>query len=454
MKNYDIVIIGGGISGIYTMYNLKKKFPKLKVLLLEKNERFGGRVYSHYEKVDNVDYVMDLGAGRIGHHHTLMVNLIKELKLEKFIFNIGNTENYIEFNDKKNLTIDKSKLRKDYTILLYNFFFSSKIANLSKTLLTKHYLYEILIKFFPKTIYKFIENSFEYKNKLFHLNAYDAINYFKYDYNNNSKFFIMTNGLSSIIDAMINKIFQNKNYKLKKQSYVTNIIYNNEISSYNISYKQNNTFYNINCKYLICALPKCDLIKFKILNPYLRELNTINEISKVRIFEIYNKTSNNNNNNQEIWFNKISKTTTNNELQFVIPINPNSGLIMSSYNENLSSQKNYWYELYKKNKQIFKSILREKLSAIFKIEVPESKYIKLHYWKYGVACWKKNVDSQYISQKILNLMPNFYICGENYSQYQAWCEGSLLSSQEVLTKLECNLKKIKLNKTKKIKNKK
>ena len=192
MKNYDIVIIGGGISGIYTMYNLKKKIPKLKVLLLEKNERFGGRVYSHYEKIDNVDYVMDLGTGRIGHHHTLMVNLIKELKLEKFMFNIGNTENYIEFNDKINLAINKSNLRKDYTTLLYNFFFSSKIANLSKTFLTKHYLYEILIKFFPKTIYKFIENSFEYKNKLFHLNAYDAINYFKYDYNNNSHFFIMT----------------------------------------------------------------------------------------------------------------------------------------------------------------------------------------------------------------------------------------------------------------------
>ena len=29
MKNYDIIIIGGGISGIYTMYNLKK-YPTLR----------------------------------------------------------------------------------------------------------------------------------------------------------------------------------------------------------------------------------------------------------------------------------------------------------------------------------------------------------------------------------------------------------------------------------------
>ena len=448
MKNYDIVIVGGGISGIYSMYNLKKKYPKLKVLLLEKEERFGGRVYSFNEKIDNIDYVMDLGAGRIGHHHELMVSLIKELKLENFMYNIGNTEKYIEYNKKTKQTSDKSQLRIKYSKLLYNFFNSSKVANLSKTFLQKFYLNEILIKFLPKYVYKFIENCFEYENKLYYLNAYNAINYFKYDYNQYSKFFIMTNGLSSIIDTMISKISQNKNYKLKKNSYVNNIIYNNETSKYNIYYKQNNTSYNISCKHLICALPRSNLIKFKILNPYLNELNTINEISKVRIFEIYDKS----NNNQEMWFKNIKKTTTNNELQFIIPINSETGLIMSSYNENLSNRENYWNELYKKGNNILKNKLREKLNNLFNIyniNVPESKYIKFYYWKSGVACWKKNVDSYYVSQKILNLMPNFYICGENYSNYQAWCEGSLQTSEEVTNRISCILDNIKHNKTKK-----
>ena len=67
----------------------------------------------------------------------------------------------------------------------------------------------------------------------------------------------------------------------------------------------------------------------------------------------------------------------------------------------------------------------------------------------GVAAWKKNVNSQYISQKIINLMPNFYICGENYSNYQAWCEGSLQTSEEVTNRIFCILDNLKHNKTKK-----
>jgi cation diffusion facilitator CzcD-associated flavoprotein CzcO len=31
---YDLVIVGGGISGLYTLYKLGKKYPRLKILLL------------------------------------------------------------------------------------------------------------------------------------------------------------------------------------------------------------------------------------------------------------------------------------------------------------------------------------------------------------------------------------------------------------------------------------
>jgi monoamine oxidase len=75
------------------------------------------------------------------------------------------------------------------------------------------------------------------------------------------------------------------------------------------------------------------------------------------------------------------------------------------------------------------------LRKVYQQDIPLSNWIKLYYWKNGIACWKTNVDSQSISNLINNLMPNFYICGENYSTYQAWCEGALLTSNSVIDKI-------------------
>ena len=446
MKNYDIIIIGGGISGIYTMYNLKKKYPTLKVLLLEKNDRFGGRIYTYFEKINNQTYKMDLGAGRLGFHHKRIMNLLEDLKLKNEIIPITNTENYIEYDKKTNSASDKSEEKREIVDLLYKFFNSSKIANLTHKFLKKLNLMELFSKFFSREMCKTIENSFEYKCKLKYFNSDDAVYYFKHDYNKYSKFFILKNGLHIMIDGMLDKIKTNKNYVFKKNQNVKKINYDVERNLYNIRYNSKNSSHSVYSKFVICALPRKDLIKFDILSPFMRDLNSINEIAKMRIFEIYDtKTS-------DAWFKDLPKLSTNEELEFVIPIDPKSGLIMSSYNENLSTNQSYWLNLYNKSKKDFKSTLNQKLNnifSVFNVRVPQSIYVKLHYWSMGVAAWKKNVDSNYISQKIINLMPNFYICGENYSNYQAWCEGALQTSEEVTNRIFCILDNLKHNKTKK-----
>ena len=442
MKNYDVVIIGGGIAGIYSMYNLKKKYPKLEVLLLEKEDRFGGRIYTYFEKINNQTYKMDLGAGRLGFHHKKIMTLLEDLNLKHEIIPITNTQNYIEYDKKTNSTSDKSQEKGLIVNLLYNFFNSSKVTNLSHKFLKKLNLIELFSKFFPKKITEIIENSFEYKCKLKYFNANDAFYYFKYDYNKYSKFFILKSGLNIIIDKMLNKIKSNKNYVIKKNQNVENIIYDFDKNLYKINYNNKNLNNSVYSKFVICALPRKDLVKFDILSPFMNDLNSINEIAKMRIFEIYDTKT------RDAWFKDLPKLSTNEELQFVIPIDAKKGLIMSSYNENLSTNKNYWLNLYNKSKKDFKNTLNKKLNnifSVFNIIVPKSIYIKLYYWPMGVAAWKKNADSDYISQKILNLMPNFYICGENYSKYQAWCEGALITADEVLNKLDCELKMIKLN---------
>ena len=48
MKN--IVIVGGGISGMIASINLKKKAPQYNIILIEKEKQLGGRLYQEKKK--------------------------------------------------------------------------------------------------------------------------------------------------------------------------------------------------------------------------------------------------------------------------------------------------------------------------------------------------------------------------------------------------------------------
>ena len=104
-------------------------------------------------------------------------------------------------------------------------------------------------------------------------------------------------------------------------------------------------------------------------------MNSIKDIDLLRIFEIYDKDKN----TDKVWFKDV-KTVTNNELQFVIPINSENGLIMSTYTELHNSK--YWMKLYNDNKNKLKNILNNKLSNTFNKDIPNSKWLN-----YIIGIW-------------------------------------------------------------------
>lgn len=427
MNDYDIVIVGGGISGIYLMHQLLDK-KNIRVLLLESNERFGGRVHTHYENIDGKDYVIDLGAGRLGFHHTHIMELIKKLNLEKDIYPIPSTSEYVE--NGVNKTTFKNKIMKK----LYQFLNLKKIRNLSKNIVQNFTLKGFLEKYMSKTVVQQMIRVFEYTSDFTLLNAYDSIRLFKTDYKDSSKYFVLKNGIQTITDTMISRIKKHKSYPrkfaLKNLSTVTDIKLHDEKQGYIVEYKNmtSEKISRVNAKKVVCALPRKNLVMLPILKPYLSDLNSVQDVNLLRIYEIYEKP----------WFQSLKKTITNDQLQYVIPINPANGLIMTSYTD--LENANYWLKLYTdKGEDKLKDTILAKIKKNFHMDVSPSKWLKFSYWDMGVGVWKKKVDSDYLSEKILNLMPNFYICGENYSTYQAWCEGALITSKKVFEKINCDL---------------
>jgi len=184
-------------------------------------------------------------------------------------------------------------------------------------------------------------------------------------------------------------------------------------------------------KTCICALPKQALQKMKFFkNTHVhRMLDSIQCGSLCRIYSIFDK-----NREGKVWFQDYSKFTTNNELRMVIPIDVKSGVIMTSYSDNLYAD--YWHDLYVNsgvgavNKRL-KELMKESLG----IDIPMPKHTKIFYWKCGVGYWGIGANSAVISQQIQKPFDelDLYICGEHYSStHQQWMEGALETAHQVL----------------------
>ena len=111
-SNYDYIIVGAGISGLFLTYKLSA--TDYKILLLEKSNRVGGRIHTVHSKLHNVYY--ESGAARFNSSHNKTISLINELELDKDIQHLSNDKNYILRNCYKDYPYtlrDNDKLNYD-----------------------------------------------------------------------------------------------------------------------------------------------------------------------------------------------------------------------------------------------------------------------------------------------------------------------------------------------------
>jgi len=89
MATYDVIIVGGGISGLYTASLLSKHDPALKIQVLEARDRLGGRLYSPNGH--------DMGGTWSWPHSDFHVNeLANQLKVSSF-FDDGLNKEQVRF---------------------------------------------------------------------------------------------------------------------------------------------------------------------------------------------------------------------------------------------------------------------------------------------------------------------------------------------------------------------
>lgn len=459
---YDYVIVGGGLSGVFLLYKLLKRNSQLRICLIEKNNQLGGRINtikfqdkSIKNKTVNIQY--ESGGARFSDLHVNVIKLLKILKLEKDKIKIPSKVKFITYPNNKYdyfLNNENHILRinciSDFINLLKKY---KKKYNISDKRFRKYTLYEFTKKFLdleyntPIKISTFIINFYEYWSELKVLNAYDALHLFDKEFTSNIQYFILKNGYISLIDGLLKKINnidkENERHSIYLNSTCKNILKN--VNYYKIkTNNQNLNKINILSKNVIFCLQK-DLLQ-KI--PFLKNLNNLTVLTKClkseplyRVYARYpidKKTG-------KVWFNELGKISTNLPIKFIIPIDYSLGLIMISYTDGKYAK--YWHKLYNddlKNKT--KKFLKElnlNLKKLFpNLNIPNPIWLKHHYWKYGAVYWKKNCNSQKLSNDIIqpDKKENIYLAGSDYSLKQVWIEGALESSELLLNKIKLKSK--------------
>ena len=469
MITYDFIIIGAGIAGLYTAYNINKTYPDATICILESTNRVGGRLHSI--KYDGL--ILDGGGARFNNEQTRVTKLIKELGLLSKVVPITNTSIYkyiddYEFESGSRISKYDKTLETIFPIIddfidYMKTFIKDKKNNINEDSLLNTTILDFATEHFTNkypTIRQYIIDIYPYYSELGILNAIEGIKLFSNEFAQETKYFILNGGYEQLTETIYNKLINLKGGKGGKGGkrtvsrtdttldididiytntaleYIKNInttqhniamqnIYKYEIKTNNIKHPIFKT------NYLILAIPKPSLLKIKYLTKHKHIVRNLNSIKIEPLYRIYARYPLDKNTNK-VWFDGMKKIVTNLPIKYIIPINYKKGVIMISYTDskfttfwiNQLSNGTFETELYKELKQLFPDV-----------NIPKAKWYKHCHWSIGAGYWKPKYNRKSILPEMIQPLgnnENVYICGENYSSHQAWVEGSLETADMVL----------------------
>lgn len=417
--NRQYVIVGAGISGLYTAYKLikEKKISGDKIVILEKSRRIGGRVYT-YSKLS--EYKYDVGAGRLGKKHKYVMKLIKELGLSNDLVPISKEKCYYiegKFMNEKELIkhfgssftslsecwkyaiTAKSKMDPKYVNL--ETYFSSILSTRDVCMLAK---------------------SLGYISEMYEMNAYNALDTIRKDFDvENNDFYVMRNGIQSICDKLY-ELLVSKNVKFLFDTYLKDIKKNNNKNNYiNILVETERKPYTISAFHLYITITRLDYTSI----PFFKQYSNLffDSVIDGKLMRIYAKYPIDNN-SMSCWFTGLPKTITDNKLLFIIPIDESKGLIQISYSDSYVAQ--FWNSL--TSERLVRDKISKYLQEIFPNKtIPEPEWLTFHYWRNGVHFWRPEVCSHDVQQQMYQEMKkhNIFIVGETFCNRQAWIDGAL-----------------------------
>lgn len=390
----EIGIIGGGISGLYAAHMLYKCSSNLSISIYEKASYWGGRIRTIvYDRE-----VMDTGAGRFNKKHTLLIALIKEFKLQEYMFKLNTRKQFIK--DGKTI---------DFHTLKYINMAIKKASTESKKRLTTMTFDMFLREFLPDSIVIDMISAFGYVTEFENMNAYEAITLFKNDFVQDIDYFSLKGGLSRIVNTLVDSL-KSKGCKMYLNSDVEDTYLPESNSGRSIVVNGKTITYD----HVYFCLPKSGLVKFfGNCNGKGNSAKFLNAVGAAPLHRIYAKFPVSS--GEKVWFHGLPKVTTNGLLGTIIPLNYDTGFVMISYTDGRAAEK--WRRVGNLKDHIMLH-LRKMFPGK---DIPDPLWVKNFYWSEGIHYWHPGASVAFKGKG-----EKYTICGE-VMEGHGWIEGALRS---------------------------
>ena len=391
-------MVGGGISGLYVAYRIINRYPKSKITVIESDTELGGRIRSHRED----GFMIEKGAGRFSETHKRLIRLLRELDLTSQMVVLPTTREFVYQGEKTSYPLH-SKLQ--YVIQR-----AHKKYDISK--LT---FFQLCVDILPggyEEACKLVA-CFGFDCEMMELNAKAFIKMFRGDLLSNNTYYALSCGLSEMIHRLEN-ILRETGVMFKMGCLVTDIQKNK------VTYTDSkHTSHTLHASKIVCTVPYNSLTKLSLF----RDEPWVHTISPVPLHRIYVKYD-------KPWFKGSPKITTDNPIRYIIPMSEEDSVIMYYTDSGYAEYWKRWNDIGEK-KMIDQ--LHEELETVMtksyikRLKSSQVVQVKSCFWGGGVHILKPGHKMPDVS----NPFPGIYVCGEGYSNYQDWMEGSLQSSDMV-----------------------
>jgi len=371
MKSAKHIIVGAGITGLYLAYQLLLKgVSAVDIVIFEGSDRIGGRIYTNEHK----GFRYSVGAGRLGKKHKYVMKIIKDFKLQDQIINIGKNTNYFVegrlMNEAELLSHYKSNFKSLNELWKYAIEKKLNGNKYDPCLYNLHNYFSLILS---ENEVELLKISFGYIGEMYDMNAYNGLITLRKDFD-----------------------IRNECGERGDKKYV-------KVNGVKHSYSK-----------LYLTIKRGDYMNIGYFKKYESLFNTVSDGHLLRIFAQY----------KDVWFKDMPKILTQNKLQFIIPIDYNSGLIQISYSDRYNAD--FWNAF--KNEKDVKKYLTKILNEMFpEKNIKEPEWITMHFWKAGDHMWNVGVNTKKIQEKMdeIFIPKDIYILGETYSERQAWIEGAI-----------------------------